>query len=86
MSSTNSTWMTREFVAALAIVGVVAPHAARSLPGTAQRTSTAASEAHQRHRRGEINPTLRAIKHPADGPEMRPSQPFPVIELLELAS
>jgi hypothetical protein len=61
-------------------------YAAQSLPGTAQQATPAASEAHQRHRRGEINPTLRAIKHPADGLEMRPSQLFPAIELLDVAT
>jgi hypothetical protein len=61
-------------------------HAAQSLPGTAQRANPAAAEAHRRHRGGEINRTLRAIKLPADGLEMRPSQLFPAIELLDVAS
>jgi hypothetical protein len=62
-------------------------YAAQSFPGTAQRANPAAAEAHRRHRGGEINPaTLRAIKHPADGLEMRPSQLFPAIELLDVAS
>jgi hypothetical protein len=99
MTATNRAWMTTRPALALGHRrrGLIDParlrmrrllraNVAQDRLQTAQRANPGAAEAHRRHRRGEVNPTLRAIKHPADGLEMRPSQLSPVIELLEVAS